>query len=65
MNLKEKRIERKMTQEAVAKACGTTQSAYNHYETGRRKPKPEMLKKMASALECTVDELLADPKEGK
>ncbi len=59
-NLKELRKAKNMTQSAVAEACGTTQSAYNHYETGRRNPKPDMLKKIASVLECTVDELIRE-----
>ena len=63
MNLKTKRQEKKMTQEQIAQRCGITQCAYSNYEIGKRSPKPDMLKKLAEILECSVDELLADPKE--
>ena len=64
MNLKEKRKEKKLTQKQVADLCGITQVSYSYYEVGKRNPKPAMLKKFASVLDCTVDEILQDPKEG-
>ena len=60
MNIKKKRLEKMMTQEEVAHACGLTQSSYSHYEIGRRNPKPVTLKKIAEVLDCTVDALLED-----
>lgn len=63
MNLKAKRIEKKMTQSEVADRCGITQCAYSYYEIGKRSPKPEMLKKLATVLNCTVDDLLKEPLE--
>lgn len=63
MNLKAKRIEKGMTQEQVADRCGITQCAYSYYEIGKRSPKPEMLKKLAAVLNCTVDDLLKEPLE--
>ena len=57
-NLRKIRIERKMTQLEVAEKCDLKLPAYNHYETGRREPNLETLKKLASALEVTVDELV-------
>ena len=63
MNLKEKRIEKNMTQEEISDACGISQCAYSLYEAGKRNPKPSMLKQLAEILDCTVDELLADPEE--
>jgi transcriptional regulator with XRE-family HTH domain len=65
MNLKEKRKEKKLTQKQVADLCGITQVSYSYYEVGKRNPKPAMLKKFASVLDCTVDELLKDPKEAE
>lgn len=65
MNLKTKRQEKKMTQAQIAQKCGISQCAYSYYEIGKRSPKPEMLKKLAIILQCTVDELLADPKEAE
>ena len=61
MNLKAKRTEKNMTQEQIAQKCGITQCAYSYYEIGKRNPKPEMLKKLATVFDCTVDELLAEP----
>ena len=63
MNLREKRIEKKLTQKQVADMCGITQVAYSYYEIGKRNPKPDMLKKFAVVLDCTVDEILKDPKK--
>jgi transcriptional regulator with XRE-family HTH domain len=63
LNLKSKRLERKMTQEEVAAKCGITQCSYSYYEIGKRSPKPEMLKKLASVLKCTVDELLEEERK--
>lgn len=63
MNLKEKRVEKKLTQQQVADMCGITQVSYSYYEIGKRNPKPAMLKKFASVLDCTVDEILKDPQE--
>ena len=65
MNLKEKRKEKKLTQKQVADLCGITQVSYSYYEVGKRNPKPAMLKKFASVLDCTVDEILQDPKEAE
>ena len=63
-NLKAKRIEKGMTQDEVAKACGITQCAYSYYEIGKRQPKPAMLRKLASIFECTIDDLIGDDDDG-
>ena len=63
INLKAKRLEKGMTQNEVADRCGITQCAYSYYEIGKRQPKPEMLKKLATVLDCTVDDLLKEPLE--
>ena len=65
-NLANIRKERKMTQTEVAEKCNLKLPAYNHYETGRREPNLETLKKIANVLEVTVDELLkeTDDKDG-
>ena len=60
MKLKEKRNQKKLTQKQVADICGITQCSYSYYEIGKRQPKPDMLKKLASVYDCTVDELLED-----
>ena len=63
INLKTKRLEKGMTQSEVADRCGITQCSYSYYEIGKRQPKPEMLKKLAAVLNCTVDDLLREPLE--
>ena len=57
-NLKTLRKEKNMTQKEVAVACGITQSAYNHYESGRRNLNSDMLVKLADVYDVTVDELI-------
>ena len=64
MNLRMKRIEKGMTQEEIAAKVGIIQSQISRYEAGISEPNLETLKKLASILDCTVDELLKDPKEG-
>lgn len=64
MNWKVKRAEMNLSQTDVANACGITQTAYSNYEIGKRQPKPQMLKKIANVLNCTVDELIGDDDDG-
>ena len=60
MNLKEKRKEKGMTQEALANSCGISRQRVTNYEIGIREPDLKTLKKLATALDVTVDELLED-----
>ncbi len=60
MNLKKYRKQKGLTQAQVAKMCGIGQVVYSNYEIGKRNPKPKMLMKLARALNCSVDELIAD-----
>ena len=61
MNLKKIRTEKGITQKAIASEVGKTVGAISNYEIGIREPNLETLKKLATALEVTVDELLEDP----
>ena len=63
MKLKEYRIRKGMTQEAVAESVGLTNKAICNYEKGIREPNIDMIKRLADLLDCTVDELLADPED--
>lgn len=65
LNLKTIRKSKRLTQQEVADACGIKRSRYQAYESGRREPKAGMLQKFSSALDCTVDEILQDPKEAE
>lgn len=57
-SLKILRKKRNLTQKDVADAIGITFQTYSYYETGRTKPTPETLCKLADYFGITVDELL-------
>ena len=63
MNLKEIRKERGMTQGELAKKLGTNQNNISRYEKSEREPNLTTLKNMAAALNCTLDELIGEPKK--
>lgn len=50
----QKRIDKKMTQAALAKKMGTKQSAISRLESGESNPSFNMLKKAAKALDSTL-----------
>ena len=60
MNLREIRIKKGITQEELAKKLGINQNNISRYETSERTPNLYLAKEIAAALDCTVDELLAD-----
>ena len=64
-NLKKIRKEQGISQGRLAMMLGVTQGAVSQWETGRAAPNMFVLKKLAVILQCTVDELLADPKEAE
>lgn len=49
-----------LTQMAVARALGISDSAVNQWEKGKTFPKTEQLPKLAKLYGCTVDELLKE-----
>lgn len=57
-NLKNHRLGKSMTQDALAKKTGLTPEWISHFETGRRKPSLNNLVKLADALQITLDELV-------
>ena len=59
MRLKEIRISKGMTQKTLAGLLGISQQRVWQYEIGRCEPSLAMLRKMASVLGCTIDELVA------
>ena len=63
MNLKEIRLKRGMTQQELADAVGITQSQIARYESGETQPSLETLRKLAAALDCTLDELIGRGEE--
>lgn len=60
MNLKKIRLERGMTQSDVAAAVGLSDEAICTYEIGTREPNLETLRKLATVLNCTIDELIGN-----
>lgn len=52
------RKEKGLTQKQLAEAMGVTPTAITQYETGVRKPDIVKLKKLATILGCTTDQLL-------
>jgi transcriptional regulator with XRE-family HTH domain len=59
--LKQIREAKGISQKEFASALGVTESAVSHWESGRYLPTTNKLQKIASILDCTVDELLKDP----
>ena len=56
--IKEKRLELGLSQEQFANKIGVTQGAISMIENGERTPSLEMITKIATALNCTIDELI-------
>ena len=63
--LKKYRKNNRYTQKQLAEAVGVTQQAVAKWETDKASPDPEMLQKISSILNVTVDSLLdgATPKD--
>ena len=57
MNIKELREKANVTQKELASALNIGQSAVAMWETGVSMPRAELLPKIASVLNCTVDDL--------
>ena len=62
INIASIRCRQGIPQVDLAKAIGVTGSAVSQYESGKRKPNIEILKKIAQVFDCTIDDLI---KEGK
>ena len=56
--LKEKRIQKGLTQEELGRAVGVSYRTIYQYETGRREPKLKILRALATVLSCTIDEIV-------
>ena len=62
-NIKAIREKKGILQSQLAEALGLTQGSISQWELGLTSPSADNLKKLSAFLDCTVDELLADPKE--
>lgn len=56
-NIKRIRAEKRITQKQLADALGVSQAMVAQYESDKRNPKMETIKKIADALEVSIDEL--------
>lgn len=61
--LRKARKTKKLSQTELAENAGFQPSAISHFETGKRSPSFANLKKLADALEVTVDYLLGRAEE--
>ncbi len=55
----QKRMERGLTQGQLAKMVGCLNKDISRWETGAVTPRADALVKIAAALECTIDEIVA------
>ncbi len=63
--LRKARGHRRLSQSQLAGRAGLQASAVSHFETGARKPSFENLKKLADALDVTIDYLIGRTDELK
>lgn len=59
--IKNLRIKKGISQDALAKLLGTTQAAVAMWETGARMPRADKLPRLAEVLGCTVSDLSSVP----
>ena len=52
-----------LTQAKLANALGVSRTAVTMWETGKSRPRFELLPKIAQLLGCTIDDLYADEPE--
>ena len=60
-NLKEARLNAGLSQKEVAEQLGVAKSSYSLYESGKREPDVERIKKLAQILGVSSDALLGLP----
>lgn len=65
MNLKEKRLDKGMTQTQLAKAAGTGQSSIARFERGQLIPKPHTAKRIAAVLDFDWTEFYEEAEDDR
>lgn len=58
--IRELRLARGLTMEALAKEVGVNRSAVAHWEAGKNSPRERLLKRLAAALGVTVGDLYSE-----
>ena len=61
ITIKQRRLEKKLKQKELSQLAGITAAAISYYENGKRLPTVDNARKLAKALDCTIDDLY--PKE--
>jgi len=56
--LREKRIQKGLTQEQLGQAIGVSYRTIYQYESGRREPSLKILRALATALQCKIDDIV-------
>ena len=62
-NLKEARLKSGLSQKDLSENIGVAKSTYSLYESGKREPNVDTIKKIASALNISADTLLGIDEE--
>ena len=58
-NLKYYRLKKKMSMKELAEACGVSSMAISNYESGKRRPDMDTIKKLAEVLDIRVIDFIA------
>lgn len=63
MRIKELRTKKNISQKQLADLVNSSQHNISRYESGAREPNLFIAQAIAKALDCTIEELLEEPKE--
>ena len=59
--IRARRLELKMSQEDVANKVGTRKQIISNYEIGKRSPQIDMARRIAEALDMSIDDIYGEP----
>lgn len=59
MKIKDLRVARNLTQEELAKLAKVKRSTVAMWETGKSKPRADVLLKLSKILQCSIDDLVS------
>lgn len=62
-NLRQKRVEKKLSQESLAAICGLHRTYIGSVERGERNISIDNMAKIALALDCSLKDLITDEEE--
>ena len=64
MNIKKKRESRGLTQNQIGKVLKVNRSTVAMWESGKSKPRADLIPKLAAVLGCSIEELFAGAETG-